>query len=110
MDASGRIADEEIRVLLDGFFVGVETDGGRIGIWFPGDDGDVEAVAPALELLDGGSPEGVGGGEHDGVAAVFQPQAELCGGGRLAGAIHTDDEDDDWFAIGSWFRSGGVVG
>ena len=49
----------------DGFLMGVEADGRRIGVGISGDDRDVEALAPAFELLDGGGAEGVGGGEHD---------------------------------------------
>lgn len=63
VDAAGGVADEETGFFLDGSLVGVEADGGGVGFWFSGDDGDVEAVAPALELLDGGGAESVCGGE-----------------------------------------------
>ena len=91
VDAACGIADEEIGVLRDGLLVCVEADGGGIGVRLSGDDGDVEAVAPALELLYGGGAEGICGGEHDGVSAVFQPQAECCGGGGVPGTIDADD-------------------
>ena len=52
-------------------------------------------------MLDGGGAEGVGGGEHDRAVAFLEPEAELGGGGGLAGAVHADDEDDERFAIGA---------
>eukprot|EP00903_Cladosiphon_okamuranus_P003589 g3587.t1 len=110
VDAAGGITDEEIGVFLDGLLVGVEADGGRIGVWFPCDDGDIEAGAPALELLDGGGAEGIGGGEADGVAAVFQPEAQFCGGCCFPGAIDADDEDDGRLPVGAGSKRRGVFG
>ena len=100
VDAAGGVANEELGLVRDGFLMGVETDGGGIGVGISRDDRDVEALAPALELLDGGGAEGVGGGHDDGAVALFQPQAELGGRGGFSGAVDADDEDDEGFTIG----------
>ena len=52
------------------------------------------ALAPALELLDGGGAERVGGADHDLLAErLAQVPGELADRGRLAGAVDADDED-----------------
>ncbi len=90
VDAPGGVADQEIGLGLDGALVRLEADGGGVGIRFPGDDLQPEPVAPALELLDGGGAESVGGGEDHGVVALFQPHPELGGRGGFPGSVHAD--------------------
>ena len=63
VDAAGGIADEELSFLGDGLLVGVEADGGWVGVGISGDYGEVQACAPALELLDCCGAEGIGGCE-----------------------------------------------
>ena len=90
VNAPGGVADQEIGFRLDGALVGVVADGRGVGVGFPRDDLQPEAVAPALELLHGGGAEGVGGGEDHRVAALVQPHAELRRGGGFPGAVHAD--------------------
>jgi hypothetical protein len=101
VDAAGGVADQEFRAVGDGLLVGVEADRGRVGVGIALTTGRPRRFAPALELLDGGGAEGVGGGEDHRKPALFEPQAELGGGGGFAGAVHADDEDDEGFAIGA---------
>ena len=91
MNAPGGVTDEEVDIFFDGLFVCFEADGGGIGVWCAGDDGDFEAGAPALELIYGCGAEGIGCGEADRVAAIFEPKAEFCGGCGFSGAVDTYD-------------------
>lgn len=108
VDAAGGVTDEKIGLFFDGTFVGIEADGRWVGLCLSGDDGDVEAVTPALELLDGGGAECIGGGEEYGVALVFQPHAKLGGRGGFTSAIDTDDKNNSRLAV-SLRRGWGVV-
>ncbi|MEN9535040.1 MAG: hypothetical protein RIR37_313 [Verrucomicrobiota bacterium] len=64
VDASGRIADEKLGAVGDGFLMRVEADRRGIGIRIAGDHRNIESIAPALELLDRGGAKGVGCGEQ----------------------------------------------
>ena len=114
VDAAGGVADEELGLVGNRLLVRVETHRGGIGIRVAADDGNAEAVAPALELLDGGGAEGVGGREADREAAVLEPEAEFCGGGGFSCTIDADDENDEGFAIragqGWWEIDGKPLG
>lgn len=103
VDAAGGVADEELGPVCDGFLVSGEADGGGVGVGVAFDDGEAEAISPALELFDGGGAEGVCCGEDDGVAAAFEPVAEFGGGSGFSGAVDADDEDDEGLAV----RAGG---
>jgi len=105
VDAACGIADEKLGAIGEGFLMGVEADGGGICVGISFDDWDLQSLAPALELLDGGGAEGIGGGEDDRVAALGEPECELGGGGGFASAIDADDEDHKRFPIGA--RGGG---
>ncbi len=93
MEAARGVADEELDVLLLGGHIGVVTKGGGIAVILALDHFHADALRPDTELLDGGCAEGIGGGEHHGVAFRFQKVREFCRGSRLAGAIHADHED-----------------
>ncbi|MNN93142.1 hypothetical protein D3C81_2115330 [compost metagenome] len=64
-----------------------------------GDHRDVVALAPHLQLLDGGGAEGVAGGEHDLLAILLQLLRQLADGGGLAHAVHADHEDHVGLAL-----------
>ena len=74
--------------------VGVVAERGGVGVVLALDHFHADALRPDAELLDGGGAEGIGGGEHDAVAAFLEEVGELGGGGGLAGAVDADDEDD----------------
>ncbi|MCY1414227.1 hypothetical protein D9M71_296700 [compost metagenome] len=64
-----------------------------------GDHRDVVALAPHLQLLDGGGAEGVAGGEHDLPALQLQLLRQLADGGGLADAVHADHQDHVGIAL-----------
>ena len=53
-----------------------------------------DPLAPGLELVGGGGPEGVRRAEDDGLAVGDEDPGELAGGRGLAGAVDPDDHDD----------------
>ena len=77
VDATGGVADEKLRAVGDRLLMRVKADRRGIGIRVAGDHWDAESIAPALELLDGGSAKGIGGGEQHRVSARLQPACEL---------------------------------
>ena len=78
---------------------GVEHDGGRIGAGRMGDDVHAGPRRPDPELVGSRGAERVGGGEHDAPARGRLARRKLADGGRLAGAVHADDQDDRrWLA------------
>ena len=95
LQAAGGVDDQDIDVAGPGFHIGVEGKARGIGAGRPGHDGGADAPAPDLELLDGGGPERVAGGEHDGEALAARDGAELADRGRLARTVHSDDQDDE---------------
>lgn len=109
VDAASGVADEELCLLGDGLLVGMEADRGGICVRISGDHGQIQACAPSLKLLDGGSAEGVRSGEEDGVISSGEPQAELGGGGSFPGAVHADDEDDEGLPIRPWGRREEII-
>ncbi|MCY1424132.1 hypothetical protein D9M71_398680 [compost metagenome] len=64
-----------------------------------GDDRDLVALAPDLQLLDRSSAEGVTGGEHDLLAFELQLLRQLADGGGLAGAVDADHKDHERLAL-----------
>jgi hypothetical protein len=54
----------------------------------------VYALAPLLELVDGGGAEGVGGSDYDVSAVAAIGVGELGDAGRLAGAVDADHKHD----------------
>ena len=79
---------------------GVEGEGGRVGSLRFGNDRGAGALAPDLELLDGGGPEGVAGGHHHREAALLELLGQLADGGGLAAAIDPDHQHDMRFPAG----------
>src|SRR5262249_52417926 len=61
----------------------------------PRDNRSTGALAPDPELLDGGSAEGVAGGQHHLPALVAIELGELADGRGLAAAVDSDDQDDE---------------
>ena len=72
---------------------GVEDDGRGVGPHLLLDDGDAHPLAPHLELLDGGGPEGVCSGEHNLVTPGLEIVCDLPDRRGLPRAVHADDHD-----------------
>ena len=73
----------------------VEDETGGVAAGFPRDESRAGALAPDLELVDGGGAEGVAGRQHHGAAFGAELGRELADGRGLAGAVDPDDEDDE---------------
>ena len=71
----------------------VERETGRIAL-LVGVERGAAALAPYLELFDGGGTEGVAGGDHDRKPALPIARRELADGGGFSRAVDADDEDD----------------
>ena len=73
---------------------GVEGDGRRVSSFtVRAHRGHADPLAPRLQLVGGGGPEGVGAAEHDVACPARRGRGPLADRRRLAGAVDTDDED-----------------
>ena len=66
---------------------------GRIGTGVLGHHGNVVALAPYLQLLYGGGPEGIASGQHHALAFGFEAAGQFADGGGLADPVHADHQD-----------------
>ena len=64
-----------------------------------GVDGELEALAQDLELVDGGGAVDVGGDEERVVALLHEEAGELADGGGFAGALEADQHDPGRLAL-----------
>ena len=94
LEAAGGVDDQHVLAGRGRLLDAVEDDSGGVAAFLAGDDRRADAVAPDLQLLDRGGAEGVAGGEQDAIILLLQPMAELADGGRLAGAVDADHQDD----------------
>src|SRR6476469_4638653 len=95
VEAAGGVDDDDVDLLLDTGFDGVEGDGRRVGAVLVGPHGgDPDTGAPRLELVGRRSAEGVGRTEDDLAVLGHEDAGELADGRRLAGAVDAHDEDD----------------
>ena len=94
VQAAGGVDDHDVDALLAAAGDGVERDGAGVRALGAAHELAAGALGPALELLDGGGAEGVGGGDQDALAErLLQVPGELADRRRLAGAVDADDED-----------------
>ena len=93
MQASGGIGDQHIDAARLGRLDGIEDHRGGVGAGVLGDDRNVVALAPDLQLLDGGGAEGITGGQHHRFALVLEAARQLADGGGLADAVDPDHQD-----------------
>ena len=93
VQATCGVGEQDVDAPRAGCLQRVEHD--RSGICAGGlrDHGHVVAIAPDLQLLDGGGAERVARGEHDFEALLLQLPRELADGRGLAGAVDADDEN-----------------
>src|SRR5262249_22883033 len=94
MQPAGGVDDQHVDRARRGGLDRVEDDRGWIGARRLADDLDADALAPALELLDGRGAECVGRGEQDALARPLERRGQLRGGRRLAGAVHPEQQHD----------------
>src|SRR5689334_7074196 len=93
MQAACRVDDDHVAAPLAGELDRVVGDRGRVAAALAADEVSSRALRPDLELLFGGGAEGVRRAEHDRAPVFSQPGGELADSGRLAGAVHANDED-----------------
>ena len=92
MQTPRRINDQDVDAARPCRLDRIEGDGCRIGTFLVANDRNPRAIAPNLQLIDGGSAEGVGGSEHDGLALLLVVGGKLADRRRLANAVDADDE------------------
>ena len=76
----------------------VEGEARRIGARLARHHAGAGALAPDLELIDGGGAEGVAGHQHHRLALGAESGGELADGRGLAGAVDAGDQDDERLA------------
>ena len=99
MQAARGVDQHGVRLGLDTFPNSVERHSGRVTALGTAHHIGADPLAPGLELVGGGGPEGIRGAEDD--LALFRNEhaRDLPGRGGLAGAVHPDDEDDGGLAV-----------
>ena len=107
----GRVDEEHIGAAGLCFLQRVVGQAGRIRALLAGDHRRADALAPDLQLLDGGGAERVAGGEHHAQALLAEFLRQLADGGGLARAVHADHQDHVGLrrAVdrrGAWRRAG----
>ncbi len=95
MQPSCGVADQQVDAACPGGLQRIEHHGGRIGTGLLGDDRDLIAIPPDLELFHRRGPERVTGRQHDLQALVLVAPRQLADGGRLAGTVDSHHEDDE---------------
>ena len=73
---------------------GVEDHRGGIGARGLAHDLDVDAPTPGFQLLDGGGPERIGGGQDDVATVGLECGGQLGARGRLARAVDAQHQQD----------------
>ena len=106
VQAAGGVDDEDVYAARGGGLQRVVGDGGGIGAGALGDDRDVVARAPGLQLFDGGGAEGVARGEHDFFAFLLEVACQFADGGGFACAVDAGHEDDERFGTAGVKRLG----
>ena len=102
VETAGGIDDQNFGAAGFGGGTGVIECGRGIAALLGFDDGHAGAGGPHFELLDGCRAKGIRRAKQGGAALAGDEGGELAGGGRLAGAIHADHQDD-------LRRAGGVL-
>ena len=91
VQASGGINDYVVHFAGLRGLQGIVQDGGGIASLLRLDNFCVATLAPDFELLNGCSPEGVGGAEQDGFAVGTKNMGQLADGRCLSRAVYADD-------------------
>ena len=94
VQAPGRVGQHQVVAPGRGPLHGVEDDGARVAALGTADDLGAGALGPHAQLVGGGGPEGVPGGQQDRSPGGRLPPGQLADGGRLAHAVDPDDQPD----------------
>ena len=94
LQAASGIGDQHVSPAGAGSLDGVINDGSGVGTGVLGNHRNVVALTPHLQLLDGGSTEGIASGQHHALALGLELLGQLADGGGLADAVHADHQDD----------------
>ena len=106
MQATGGVNNKDIHAASGRGLQGVVGDGCGIGAGALGDDRDVVARPPGLQLFDSSGAEGVAGGKHDFFAFLLEVACQFADGGGFAGAVNAGHEDDVGFGAAGIKRLG----
>ena len=101
VQAAGGVGDQHVDAARLRRLQRVEDHRGRVRARGLRDDRHAVALAPDLQLLDGGGAERVARGEHDLAALAGEAARELADRRRLARAVHADDQHDVGLAVAS---------
>src|SRR5438270_13588682 len=71
---------------------GVKDDRSWIRVGLVCYDRRINSLTPYPKLVDRGSAKGIAGSEQDGSAMPLQESPEFGDAGRLAGAVHSDNQ------------------
>ena len=107
LESSGGIDDEKIGIFIACLFERTERDAGDVPDAFLRVDRDADLAAEHFQLFDRGGTVHVACREQDLFPFVLEVQRELGAGGRLAGTVQTDHEDDVRMRPGVELRFGG---
>ena len=88
MQTTGGVDQHQVAAALIGLVEHVIAHARRIGAAVALDDGDAGALAPHIELLDGGGAEGIGRTDHDVLAAGGHGARDLTDRRGLAGTVN----------------------
>ena len=87
MQTAGGIDEHQVAAAPVGLVEHVVTNARRVGAAVALDDGNTGALAPHIELLDGGGAEGIGRTDHDILAAGSHGARNLADRRGLAGTV-----------------------
>ena len=93
MEPSGGVDDDHVHVSGLGGLNAVKDHGGRVRSLVLADQVRPAALGPDLQLVRGGSPEGVSRHQQDLLPRVYLLLGDLADGGGLAHAVDSDDQD-----------------
>ena len=102
-EAAGGVDDDDVVELALGLLDRRARDRDRVADAVAGlgrEDGYADPLAVDLELVDGVGALEVGRDEHRGLALLLEPERELGGQRRLAGALEAGEHDDGRAGLG----------
>ncbi len=94
VQASRGVGDQDIDIAGACGLQPVEDDGGGLCAALLGDDGNLIALGPHLQLLARRGAKSVAGGQHDAAPLGEQPVRQFADGGGLAGAVDSHHQND----------------
>ena len=112
VQAACRINYGDIAAVFEGVVCRFVGYGAGVGVHALGEKVTADTLRPDFQLIHGCGAEGIGGAEHDFVAALFELGCQLADSGCFAHTVHADHEQDVRF-FPRWnvevLRIGGVV-